>query len=97
MVEKGLDKVVAVAKKYTDDIRNVDQTRVGTGILEHLFKHSETTCGDVIAMGGLDTVINECKSTDVETLRHCASALANVAMYGGAENQVTSIVNFLKL
>ena len=25
VVEKGLDKVVAVAKKYTDDIRNVDQ------------------------------------------------------------------------
>jgi len=91
VVEKGLDKVVAVAKKYTDDIRNVDQTRVGTGILEHLFKHSETTCGDVISMGGLDTVINECKSTDVETLRHCASALANVAMYGGAENQEAMI------
>jgi hypothetical protein len=24
-------------------------------------------------------------------LRHCASALANVAMYGGAENQVMKI------
>ena len=41
--------------------------------------------------GGLDTVVNECKSTDVETLRHCASALANVAMYGGAENQEAMI------
>jgi hypothetical protein len=88
VVEKGLDKAVAVAKKYASpEVRDVQQTRVGTGILEHLFKHSETTCGDVIAMGGLDTVVNECQSTDIETLRHCASALANAAMYGGSENQ----------
>ncbi len=91
VVEKGLDKVVSVAKKFTDDIRHVAQARVGTGILEHLFKHSETTCGDVIALGGLDRVVNECKSSDVEILRHCASALANVAMYGGAENQEAMI------
>ena len=91
VVEKGLEKVVSLAKVYADDIRNVPQARVGTGILEHLFRHSETTCSDVIAMGGLDTVVNECKSTDVETLRQCASALANVAMYGGAENQEAMI------
>lgn len=91
VVEKGLEKVVEVAKNYTKDIRDVECSRVGTGILEHLFKHSESTCGEVIAMGGLDTVVNECKSTDVETLRHCASALANVAMYGGAENQEAMI------
>jgi hypothetical protein len=88
VVEKGLDRAVAVAKKYTSpEVRDVQQTRVGTGILENLFKHSETTCGDVIAMGGLDTVVSECQSTDIETLRHCASALANAAMYGGSENQ----------
>eukprot|EP00092_Neocalanus_flemingeri_P003601 GFUD01003864.1.p1 GENE.GFUD01003864.1~~GFUD01003864.1.p1 ORF type:complete len:1212 (+),score=220.77 GFUD01003864.1:159-3794(+) len=87
VVEKGLDKAVAVAKKYTSDRRDVDQTRVGTGILENLFNHSEAACGDVIAMGGLDTVVDECQSTDIETLRHCASALANAAMYGGSENQ----------
>ncbi len=91
VVEKGLDKVVEVAKNYTTDIRNIRRSRVGTGILEHLFKHSESTCGDVISMGGLDTVVNECKSTDVDTLRHCAGALANVAMYGGAENQEAMI------
>lgn len=88
VVEKGLEKAVAVAKQYTrPDVKDVNQTRVGTGILENLFKHSETTCGDVIAMGGLDTVVGECQSTDIETLRHCASALANAAMYGGSENQ----------
>jgi hypothetical protein len=91
VVEKGLDKVVTVAKQFTDNIRNVEQARVGTGILEHLFKHCETTCGDVIALGGLDRVVNVCKSTDVETLRHCASALTNVAIYGGAENQEAMI------
>ncbi len=91
VVEKGLDKVVLVAKDYTQDIKNVERSRVGVGILEHLFKHSETTCGDVIAMGGLGAVVEQCKSTDVGTLRHCAGALANVAMYGGAENQEAMI------
>ena len=54
VVEKGLHKVIDVAKNYTENIvRNLEAVRVGTGILEHLFKHSETTCSDVIAMGGL--------------------------------------------
>ena len=54
VVEKGLDKVIEVAKVYTENISsNLEEVRVGTGILEHLFKHSETTCSDVIAMGGL--------------------------------------------
>ena len=44
VVEKGLDKLVMVAKLYTENMKDVDKTRVGTGILEHLFKHSETTC-----------------------------------------------------
>ncbi len=91
VVEKGLEKVVDLAKNYTVDIRDVKRSRVGTGILEHLFKHCESTCSDVIALGGLDNVVNECKSTDEETLRHCAGALANVAMYGGAENQEAMI------
>lgn len=54
-----------------------------TGILEHLFKHSEGTCSDVISLGGLDTVLFECRKNDIETLRHCAGALANLALYGG--------------
>ena len=88
VVEKGLDRAVEVAKKYTrPEVKDVKQTRLGTGILENLFKHNEITCENVIAKGGLDTVVSECKSEDVETLRHCASALANAAMFGGAENQ----------
>ncbi|XP_036338026.1 NAD(+) hydrolase sarm1 isoform X3 [Rhagoletis pomonella] len=84
VVDNGLDKVVHVACKCT---RNTEYSRVGTGILEHLFKHSEGTCSDVIKLGGLDAVLFECRTSDVETLRHCASALANLSLYGGAENQ----------
>ena len=96
VVEKGLDKVLSVAKQFTDTSPNgpvttVEKVRVGTGILEHLFKHSETTCSDVIAMGGLDRIVSVCKSSDTEALRHCASALANVAIFGGNENQEAMI------
>jgi hypothetical protein len=88
VVEKGLDRAVEVAKKYTrPEVKDLKQTRLGTGILESLFKHNQVTCENVIAKGGLDTVVSECKSEDVETLRHCASALANAAMFCGAENQ----------
>ena len=42
------------------------------GILEYLLRHSESACSDVIAMGGLDSVIRECRSNDLKVLRHCA-------------------------
>ena len=38
-----------------------------------------------------DRVVNVCRSSDVESLQHCASALANVAIFGGAENQEAMI------
>lgn len=96
VVEKGLKKVISVAIEYIDQ-GSIHQIRVGTGILEHLFKHSETTCGDVIAMGGLDRVVSVCKSTDIEALRHCASALANVAIFGGNDNQEAMIQRKVQL
>ncbi|KAL9901989.1 sterile alpha and armadillo motif isoform 8-T11 [Glossina fuscipes fuscipes] len=89
VVDHGLDKVVNVACVCT---KNNQHSRVGTGILEHLFKHSEGTCSDVIKLGGLDAVLFECRTSDVETLRHCASALANLSLYGGAENQEAMIL-----
>lgn len=61
------------------------------GILSHLFKHSETTCENVIRLGGLDSVLYQGRKNDLETLRHCASALANLSLYGGAENQEAMI------
>lgn len=90
VVENGLDKVVNVACVCTRN-SHTDHSRVGTGILEHLFKHSEGTCSDVIRLGGLDAVLFECRKNDVETLRHCAGALANLSLYGGAENQEAMI------
>ena len=90
VVENGLDKVVNVACVCTRNSQT-DHSRVGTGILEHLFKHNEGTCSDVIRLGGLDAVLFECRKNDVETLRHCAGALANLSLYGGAENQEAMI------
>ncbi|XP_044015576.1 NAD(+) hydrolase sarm1 isoform X2 [Aphidius gifuensis] len=86
VVENGLEKVVEVACVCTKN-QNSDYSRVGTGILEHLFKHSEGTCSDVIRLGGLEAVLFECRKNDVDTLRHVAGALANLSLYGGAENQ----------
>ncbi|XP_037814995.1 NAD(+) hydrolase sarm1 isoform X5 [Lucilia sericata] len=91
VVDNGLDKVVNVACVCTKK-QSIEHSRVGTGILEHLFKHSEGTCSDVIKLGGLDAVLFECRTSDVETLRHCASALANLSLYGGAENQEAMIL-----
>ncbi|CAH4037356.1 unnamed protein product [Pieris brassicae] len=90
VVENGLEKVVNVACACTKQA-NADHSRIGTGILEHLFKHSEGTCGDVIKLGGLDAVLFECRKNDIETLRHCATALANLSLYGGADNQEAMI------
>ncbi|RZC34291.1 sterile alpha and TIR motif-containing protein 1, partial [Asbolus verrucosus] len=91
VVEHGLDKVVNVACVCTKNANSVPHSRVGTGILEHLFKHSEETCSDVVRLGGLDALLFECRKSDVETLRHCAGALANLSLYGGAENQEAMI------
>ncbi|GLH04047.1 Sterile alpha and TIR motif-containing protein 1 [Gryllus bimaculatus] len=91
VVENGLEKVVNVACACTKNANSVEHSRTGTGILEHLFKHSEGTCSDVIRLGGLDAVLFECRKNDVETLRHCAGALANLSLYGGAENQEAMI------
>ncbi|XP_065093608.1 NAD(+) hydrolase sarm1 isoform X4 [Ochlerotatus camptorhynchus] len=90
VVKNGLDKVVNVACVCTKN-SGTDHSRVGTGILQHLFKHSEDTCSNVIRLGGLDAVLFECRKNDVETLRHCAGALANLSLYGGAENQEAMI------
>lgn len=68
VVENGLEKVVNVACVCTKNSQT-DHSRVGTGILEHLFKHSEGTCSDVIRLGGLDAVLFECRKNDIETLR----------------------------
>lgn len=85
------EQVVSLACGCTEPTANVDQSRVGTGLLEHLFQHNEVTCSDVVKLGGLDAVVRECRRSDVEILRHCAGALANLSLYGGVENQEAMI------
>nr|XP_018900364.1 PREDICTED: sterile alpha and TIR motif-containing protein 1 isoform X3 [Bemisia tabaci] len=91
VVANGLEKVVKAACSCTKNTHSAQHSRVGTGILEHLFKHSEGACSDLIDLGGLDTVLFECRKSDIETLRHCAGALANLSLYGGADNQEAMI------
>ena len=93
VVDRGLENVVTVACDCTQNQNSIDQLRVGTGILEHLFKHNEGTCSDIIKLGGLDAVLKECQKadSDVQTLRHCAGALCNLSLYGGAENHQAMI------
>ncbi|KAF6206107.1 hypothetical protein GE061_017332, partial [Apolygus lucorum] len=61
VVSNGLEMVVTSACICTKNSNSVEHSRVGTGILEHLFKHSEQTCGEVIKLGGLDSVLFECR------------------------------------
>ncbi|XP_077509864.1 sterile alpha and armadillo motif isoform X2 [Amblyomma americanum] len=90
VVEHGLEAVVQVACACSFN-NQVSYSRVGTGILCHLFKHSETTCSELIRLGALKSILYDCRTSDVETLRHCASALANLSLYGGPENHQAMI------
>ncbi|XP_022668130.1 uncharacterized protein LOC111253252 isoform X3 [Varroa destructor] len=87
IVANGIDKVVRVAIQYASSASADKKTRVGTGILCHLFKHSESTCSYLLENKALELIIQNCKTTDVRTLRNCATAFANLAIYGGAECQ----------
>ena len=84
VARKGLEVIVKLADKNKDDLEISQAT---TGILESLFKHSQNTCNMLIKFGGLDTILYSCRTFDTSILRHCAVALANLAIYGGEENQ----------
>ncbi|KAL7976067.1 hypothetical protein Chor_009745 [Crotalus horridus] len=79
----GLGVVLNLAK----DRESLPLARSTSGILEHMFKHSEETSLQLIAHGGLDAILFWCRWSDPVVLRHCAAALANCAMYGGQANQ----------
>ncbi|XP_038054829.1 NAD(+) hydrolase SARM1-like isoform X2 [Patiria miniata] len=83
VVKHGLDSVVKLACSRKEPTL----LQIGMGLLENLFKHSEETCAKVIDWGGLTAVVYTCRMSDNITLRHCAAALANCAMYGGPANQ----------
>lgn len=90
VTNNGLSDVVDTACQCIS-LNSVEEERVGTGLLEHLFKHSEEVCKEVIAFGGLQRILFECRNTDLVTLRHCASALANLSLYGGPDCQISMI------
>ncbi|KAM4701865.1 NAD(+) hydrolase SARM1 [Discoglossus pictus] len=79
----GLGVILNVAKEKDDP----QLARSISGILEHMFKHTEETCNQLICDGGLDSILFWCRWTDPVVLRHCAVALANCAMYSGPSNQ----------
>lgn len=79
----GLDPLVQMCLKFKDD-REIAQ--ITTGILESMFKISEDTCQRLMDLGGVEVILYWCRGQDRLTLRHCAIALANLALYGGPEN-----------
>ncbi|BFZ18626.1 hypothetical protein BsWGS_21665 [Bradybaena similaris] len=84
VAENGLELVVKMAHDARGDC---ELAQICTGILESLFKTSEDTCSRVIKLGGLDTITYWCRCNDRVTLKNCAIALSNLALYGGGENQ----------
>lgn len=79
----GLESLVSMCLKYKEDRELAQMT---TGILESMFKTSEDTCTRLIDLGGLEVILFWCRCQDRLTLRHCAIALSNLALYGGTEN-----------
>ncbi|XP_059829682.1 NAD(+) hydrolase SARM1 isoform X2 [Hypanus sabinus] len=83
LARTGLPAILQLAMERDD----VTMAAIVSGILEHMFKHSEVTIHLLITNGGLDFILFWCRSADVVLLRHCAAALANCAMHGGHTNQ----------
>uniref|UniRef100_A0A8D3B717 NAD(+) hydrolase SARM1 n=1 Tax=Scophthalmus maximus TaxID=52904 RepID=A0A8D3B717_SCOMX len=75
----GLGVILNLTRQQDD----AQLARSVSGILEHMFKHTEETSVHLISNGALDTLLYWCRGTDLTVLRHCAVALANCAMYGG--------------
>ncbi|OQV25374.1 Sterile alpha and TIR motif-containing protein 1 [Hypsibius exemplaris] len=83
LLKKGVDGIVRVATIKG----NAESRRVGTGLLEKMLNNSETACSEVVKHGGLDAVLEACKSQDLQTQRSSALALLNLSLYGGQFNQ----------
>ena len=64
---------------------SLEHVKMGTGILENLFKVSSQLSLKLINSSGLDGVIYGCRYTDSTILQHCAAAMANCALYGCRE------------
>lgn len=82
-LDDGLTMVVEMSNENRQDPAMLSAT---TGVLEGLFKHSESTCRKLVELGGLDLMMFSCRSQDQSTLRNCAMGLANLALYGSKED-----------
>lgn len=76
-----------ISKSKTVEQQGELLANIGSEILQNLFKHSEDTCSYMISLGGLQAILYGCRSSNVETQRHCALALANLALHGGSDSQ----------
>ncbi|KAM4627188.1 NAD(+) hydrolase SARM1 [Polymixia lowei] len=74
---------LGVILNLTREQEDAQLARSVSGILEHMFKHTEETSVQLISNGALDALLFWCRGTDPTVLRHCAVALANCAMHGG--------------
>ncbi|MCJ8740235.1 hypothetical protein PDJAM_G00056630 [Pangasius djambal] len=74
---------LGVILNLTREQEDAQLARSISGILEHMFKHTEETSAQLIGDGAMDALLFWCRGTDPTVLRHCAVALANCAMYGG--------------
>ncbi|XP_066515055.1 NAD(+) hydrolase SARM1 [Hoplias malabaricus] len=79
----GLGVILNLSRELVD----AQLARSISGILEHMFKHTEETSAQLINNGALDALLFWCRGTDPTVLRHCAVALANCAMYGSHRSQ----------
>lgn len=52
-------------------------------MLEHLMKVADIHCFRACQLNALKPILYGCSLADVPTLRHCAMALANLALFGG--------------
>ena len=82
VADNGLEPIFYMCQHYKGDQEIAEMI---TGILESLFKTSEEACFKLIQLGALEVILLWCRSQERMTLRHCAIALANLALYGGPE------------
>ena len=68
--------------------QDTENEQIGTGILRNLLEYNEDTCKEVlIKLNAIDTILFECRTSDIQTLRNCVHCLANVVLFGGEECQ----------
>ncbi|CAB1347861.1 unnamed protein product [Coregonus sp. 'balchen'] len=63
---------LGVILNLTRETEDAQLARSVSGILEHMFKHTEETSAQLIANGALDALLFWCRGTDPTVLRHCA-------------------------